>query len=266
MADPDALAAFVRAHDPDRFLCALFAPPARRPALFALIAFNHELARAREAARNPIAVLIRLQWWRDAVEEAAAGAPPRQHEVALPLHAALRTGALDAQDLRGLIDAREIEAEEAGIPTEAAFDSYLRGTAGALAVAAGRLLGAPPADLPGIAACGVAYGLAGVLRSVAAHAAQGRCLLPADRLAAIGLSPESVIGDPGLAAPIVRGMAAEVLNRLPGSVRGAGSAAALPVVLARRDLARLAGGRPVPRPRGLGDRLAVTWAGLRGQT
>ena len=35
-APPDApvpaesLAAFVRRHDPDRFLCALFAPPARR--------------------------------------------------------------------------------------------------------------------------------------------------------------------------------------------------------------------------------------------
>ncbi|MBR0671340.1 hypothetical protein GXW76_09170, partial [Roseomonas soli] len=41
-------------------------------------------------------------------------------------------------------------------------------------------------------------------------------------------------------------------------------AAALPAVLARRDLVRLAAGRDVPG-RGLGDRLAVTLAGLRGR-
>ena len=48
---PDTLSPmgdFARAHDPDRFLCALFAPADRREALFVLIAFNHELARARE--------------------------------------------------------------------------------------------------------------------------------------------------------------------------------------------------------------------------
>ncbi|MBY0330364.1 MAG: squalene/phytoene synthase family protein, partial [Acetobacteraceae bacterium] len=81
-------AAIARAEDPDRFLCALFAPAARREALFALIAFNHELARARAAARTPLIALMRLQWWRDAVRDAAAGKPARRHEVAGPLHAA----------------------------------------------------------------------------------------------------------------------------------------------------------------------------------
>jgi len=39
-------------------------------------------------------------------------------------------------------------------------------------------------------------------------------------------------------------------------------AAALPAVLARRDLKR--GPEPRPQPRALADRLAVTWAGLTG--
>src|SRR5918997_5524748 len=94
-APAGSLAEFVRRHDPDRFLCALFAPAARRDALFALIAFNHELARAREAARNPMAALIRLQWWRDAVEEAPAGKAARRHEVAEPLARAIRGAQLD---------------------------------------------------------------------------------------------------------------------------------------------------------------------------
>ena len=70
------IAAFARRHDPDRFLCAIFAPAERREALFTLIAYNHELARAREAAKTPLLALMRLQWWRDVVDDAAAGKPP----------------------------------------------------------------------------------------------------------------------------------------------------------------------------------------------
>lgn len=265
------LAGFVRAHDPDRFLCALFAPAERRGALFALLAYNHELARAREAATNPIAALIRLQWWREAVEAAAAGRPARRHEVAEPLHASIRAGLLDPAELRAMADAREAETAEEGVPTRAAFAALLRGTAGGLAVAAGRLLGASGAALPALQALGAAYGLAGVLRSVAAHAAQGRCLLPADALGEAGLSPEAVIAAPDAAAPIVRALAVAGERDLATARAAAAGvprmavAAALPAVLAARDLRRLVAGRPVPSPRGFGDRMAVTVAGLRGR-
>jgi 15-cis-phytoene synthase len=62
------MAALVRRHDPDRFLTSLFAPPEKRDALLTLYAFNHELARAREAVSEPPLALIRLQWWREVVE------------------------------------------------------------------------------------------------------------------------------------------------------------------------------------------------------
>jgi phytoene synthase len=267
------VAGFARRHDPDRFLCAIFAPQQTREGLFALIAFNHELARAREAAKTPLIALMRLQWWRDAVEDAAAGKPARRHEVAGPLHAAISAGAFDADSLRAMIDAREAEAEEEGIPTEAALGAYLRGTAGGFAVAAGRLLGAPPALLPALQEAGAAYGLAGVLRSVAVLAAQGRCLLPQEALATEDLGPEAVVAAPEAAAVrrVVAGLARPALAPLPdlgrrlrGLPRGA-LAAALPLVLARRDLQRLAAGRAVPAERGFGDRAAVTLAGLLGR-
>jgi len=278
MADPAPLsppAELARRHDPDRFLCALFAPPARREAQFLLIAFNHELARAREAASHPTAVLIRLQWWRDTVEEARGGAAPRRHEVATPLSEAVRAGALDAEDLLGMLDAREAETEEE-IPTRAALLAYLRGSAGGFAVASGRALGAPAESLPGLQSLGAAYGMAGLLRSIPAHAMQGRSLLPADLLAEHGLTPADVARDPrqpGIAAA-ARSLAEEGLAllregraRLGRPPRGA-AAAALPARLAERDLRRML--RPgwdpaVPQPpRGLGDRLAVMWAGWRG--
>jgi phytoene synthase len=264
------IGAFARQHDPDRFLCAVFAAPERREAIFALIGFNHELARAREAASNPIAALIRLQWWRDAVEEARAGRPPRRHEVAAPLHAAITDGALDADALAGLIDAREAETEEAGLATEQDFVAWLRGTAGGWSAVAGRALGADAEAAEVLRGLGAAYGLAGVLRSVAAHAAQGRCLLPRDRIAAAGLSAEAIATAPGAPAlaVLLREMAAEGLEALRGARRdlpGRAIAAALPAVLARRDLARLSAGRRSAVPRGGGDRLAVMVAGLRGR-
>ncbi|WP_240789884.1 squalene/phytoene synthase family protein [Roseomonas sp. HF4] len=265
-----AIGAFARDHDPDRFLCALFAPAPARAAIFALIAFNHELARAREAASNPIAALIRLQWWRDAVEEARAGRPARRHEVAAPLHAAIAAGTLDADALVAMVDAREAEAEEDGLATEQGFVAWLRGTAGGWSAAAGRALGATAEQAEVLRALGAAYGLAGALASVAPHAAQGRCLLPRDRLAAAGLSAEAAIVAPA-AAPLgalLREMAAEGLVALAGARRDvprAAVAAALPAVLARRDLARIAAGRAVARPRGLLDRAAVALAGLRGR-
>ncbi len=271
-APAGSLAEFVRRHDPDRFLCALFAPAARRDALFALIAFNHELARAREAARTPLVALMRLQWWRDAVEEAAAGKPPRRHEVAEPLARAIRDGRLDPADLLALADARETEAEEEDpIPTVPAFEAYLRGTAGTLAVAAGRSLGAPPEALAGLQRRGTAYGATGVLRAVPALARQGRCLLPADALVAHGLSAHAVLRDP--TAPALKDVAANLLGAEgtrappPERVPAAWIAAALPAVLARRDARRLlARGVAGDPARTTGDRLAVTLAALRGRS
>ena len=84
MNGPHALspcAELVRRHDPDRFLTVLFAPPARREALFVLYAFNHELARARAVVSEPMLALIRLQWWREVVQGTA-----KRHEVATNLY------------------------------------------------------------------------------------------------------------------------------------------------------------------------------------
>jgi phytoene synthase len=256
----DPLAELVRRHDPDRFLTALFAPADRRSALFTLYAFNHELARAREVASEPMLALIRLHWWREVVQGEA-----RRHEVATPLSQAVAQGALDRDDLLALIDARETEAEP-GIPTLDAWQDFLLRGAGGLAVAAGRLLGAPEPEM--LRPLGAAYGAAGLLRSVGALAAQRRCLLPADVLAAHGLLPEGVVlnpANPALPAAL-RDLAREGERML---LQGRGLrlprpalAAALPAVLARRDLRR---GIPLPGPRGLGDRLAVTLAGITGR-
>jgi phytoene synthase len=249
----------VRRHDPDRFFTALFAPPERRDALLLLYAFNHELARAREVTREGHMALIRLHWWREVVQGAT-----RAHPIATPLAAALAAGTFAPADLLSIIDAREAEADER-IETLADWRAYLRGTAGGLAVAAARLLGAP--DPEATRDPGAAYGAAGVLRAVPALARQGRCLLPADVLATHALSPEAVVAgaDP---APAIATLAAEGRALLrPLRLPRAAVAAVLPAVLARRDLARgnIARLLGPAHPRGIGDRLAVLLAAQRGR-
>ncbi len=260
-AHPGAsLGPLVRRHDPDRYLCALFAPVAYREALFALIAFNHELARACEVTREPGLALIRLQWWREVVEGA-----PRDHEVAAPLHAALASGALQAGSLLAMLDAREAEAE-AAFSTLSAWCTWLDQGAGSLAVAGAQALGAPPAALGRVRDLGAGYGMAGQLRNLTTLVASGRCLLPQDVLASHGLSPEAVIGGVTLPAlqPVLTQLTQVGLARLgpPQACGRTWCAAGLPAVLARRDLRR---GGPPARMRGLGDRTAVMRAALRSR-
>ncbi len=224
-------------------------------------AFNHELARAREVAREPGLALIRLHWWREVVEGAA-----RRHELAAPLTAALAAGTLPRADLAALIDARETEAA-AAIETLADWQDYLRGTAGALAAIAASLLGATDSERARIATLGTAYGVAGQVRSIAVLARQGRCLLPLDLLTAQGLSAAEVVARPAAPAlrPVLATLAAwgrALLAEGRGPLPRAVIAAALPAVLARRDLRQLA---PSAGPRGFADRAAVLAAYLAGR-
>jgi phytoene synthase len=253
-------AALVRRHDPDRFLAALFAPAPRREALFVLYAFNHELARAREAVSEPMLALIRLQWWREVVEGTR-----KTHEVATPLSDAIAQGLLVPADLLGMIEGREAEAD-AAIPDRAAWRAYLAATAGGVMAAAGRLLGADAALQERLRVLGTAHGVAGQLRNVPALARAGRVLLPEDLLGAHGLTVHEVTAGQGWdrLAPVRAELAAEgraLLREAGGPVPRAVIAAALPAVLARRDLAREA---PV-EARGFGDRAAVVLAFLRGR-
>jgi phytoene synthase len=101
----------VRRADRDRFLGALFAPEPRRRDLLALLAFDHELARTRTVAREPMLARIRLQWWRDAAAEAVSEAKPRAQPVVESLSETVRRQGIPLQRLVDLIDAREEEIE-----------------------------------------------------------------------------------------------------------------------------------------------------------
>jgi 15-cis-phytoene synthase len=247
------LLALVRQHDPDRFLWALLAPAEARPSLLALIGFNHELAHAVAAAPAreggpPVAALIRLQWWREVVENARADW--QRHEVAVPLRALLDVRPELAPFLLEMVEAREAEAE--GFEDAEAWRRMLLGGAGALQRAWARLLGVEDAELlSGIGLTGAAYAAGATRRYLPLLFRSGRVPLPAPW-----------VEDPPAAAESLRREGLDMLRRagrvaLPRPRRSALLAAAL----AKRDLRR----DPVPggEPRGAGDRLAVVLAALR---
>ena len=182
-----------RAADYDRYLSALFAPAASREALFALIAFNHEIARIPEVVSEPMLGRIRLQWWRETLEAIHDGKPARRHEVALPLADAIHAWGLDRSAFERLLDGREADLEPDAPPDLAGLERYAAATGGALTALMLQACGAD--GVSGLEAgreIGTAWALIGTLRAAARHAAQGRVMLPADLLASAGIDAEDV--------------------------------------------------------------------------
>ena len=176
-----ACAALVEKGDPDRFLATMAAPPAARARLFPIYAFNLEVARAPWVTEQPLIAEMRLQFWHDVIEAEV----PRAHEIAGPLHAALRETALDTNVLQRVIDARTWDITRAPHGSAAALGAYIEDTSAGLMWAAGQALGAPSNAEPALRALGWASGLASYLRAVPARKARNRAPLPDEAPAAI---------------------------------------------------------------------------------
>jgi phytoene synthase len=136
-----AVGALVRQHDHDRYQTALFVPAARREALFALYAFNYEIARVRESVTTPMLGQIRLQWWREVIDAAYAGAPARQHLVAVPLSALICEHSPSRELFDRLIDAREQDLADEPPATMADLEAYAAATSAPLIRLALQILG-----------------------------------------------------------------------------------------------------------------------------
>jgi phytoene synthase len=187
-----ACGTLVERHDRDRYLACLFAPEAEREQLFALYAFNHEVAKTAEVVSEPMLGQIRLQWWRESLAGIYAGTP-RRHEVIEPLAAAVAAKALPRDLLEAVIDAREADLEAAPPEDLEALRRYAEGTSTVLLRAALKILGAEDtASLEAANSLGPAWAYLGLLRAVPLHARQKRSYLPADLCEDAGLDAQDL--------------------------------------------------------------------------
>src|SRR5262245_20926304 len=171
--------ALVRAADKDRFLATLFAPADRRGPLFALYAFNAEIASVRERAREPMPGEIRLQWWRDVINGERAGEAAANPTAAALIDTIARFS-LPKAPLLDLIEAHAFDLYDDPMPTFEALEGYLRPTSAAMFDLAAQICGERAGEASVRAA--MANGITALLRAFALNASRRQLFVPIEAL------------------------------------------------------------------------------------
>lgn len=189
-ADIAACAEIVRKGDPDRFLATMAARPEARDILFPLYAFNVEVARAPWVTQEAMIGEMRLQWWRDALEEIREGRSIRRHEVVSALADWLDPEGAECLDR--LVAARRWDLYRDPFEDAADFRRHIEETSGGLMWVAARALGDAEESVVRDFAYGV--GVANWLRAIPDLEARGCYPLVDGRPEAVVALAEKALG------------------------------------------------------------------------
>jgi 15-cis-phytoene synthase len=182
-------AELVRTADRDRFLATLFAPAECRDALNALYAFDIEIARVPDLAREAIPGEIRLQWWREVLQGERSGEASAS-PVAAALQSAIERCRLAADGLLTLVEAHRFDLYNEPMATVDDLERYTANTSSVLVAIAAQILGIDAVDAARPA--GIAQGIARALESFPRHAAQRKLYLPVELLTRHSVGPHEV--------------------------------------------------------------------------
>ncbi|HME29974.1 MAG TPA: phytoene/squalene synthase family protein [Pseudolabrys sp.] len=231
--------ALVREVDRDRYLATLFAPVDKRDALFALYAFDVEILRVRDLAREPMPGEIRLQWWREMLlgERATEAAA---NPVSAALSETLTRYDLSSERLIDLIEARRFDVYNEPMSGFEALRSYALRTEGSIFELAARILaGGIGSATPGLSAtAGEAKTIANVLALLPHHAARRQLYVPLEVLRHYQADPDDIFAM--RVTPELRAALAELRLRARRNLALIGSASADIPVVARPSFLPLA--------------------------
>ncbi len=201
----------VRRDDPDRWLAGFFLPEACRKHVYAIYAFNLEIARVREMVSEPILGEIRYQWWRDALDGTNEGDATANPVVAAVLDT-IHQFKLPKVSFLQLIDARVFDLYDEPMEDLAALELYAASTTSNLFRLV-RMI-ADPEDIGGGLGVaehgGVAYAATGLLRALPWHSARKQMYLPAEILEKAGADRTDFVL--GRVTPEIRNALSEVRN------------------------------------------------------
>jgi phytoene/squalene synthetase len=182
----DVVRVAARAFEIDRYLASLLAPAAARDDLIALAAFAGEIARIPLFVTEPMMGRIRLQWWRETLENGIDGGNP----IASAIISASNRHGFEVSELIRFIDAHESTLDDVPFADDQALQAHFAATEGVLLSCAAKVLG-PGFDLWDMphrevhVAAANAYGLARLVAELPVTLAAGHVLIPADRLSAV---------------------------------------------------------------------------------
>ena len=215
MSTAEYISSLIAKDDHDRFLTAMFAPPATRGGVMALYAFNAEVARLRESVSENLIGQIKLQWWCDVIASIYdGGTVPQGNPVVEAVADTIKAYGLSRGHFETLLEARARDMADESPSDVEALERYAEGTSASLTALVLEVLGAR--DAASMAAgrhVGTVWALTGILRAVLFHARANRFLLPQDLLAAENLTGHD-LQERGNAARI-----AIVIERIAGLAR-----------------------------------------------
>ncbi|HOV03376.1 MAG TPA: phytoene/squalene synthase family protein [Kaistiaceae bacterium] len=205
--------AVVRRTDADRFFASLYAPAERRQGIFALYAFNTEIARVRELVTDPYPGEMRYQWWRDTLSGVCHG-HVEAHPVAAAMIETVRDHDLPLDLIDAVLEARSFDLYDDPMETMDELEDYGRDTsAGILRLAAHVLVGEARSEIETVAChAGIAYAFTALLRALPFHSARRQLYLPGDMLADFGVEAEDVFA--GKTTPELMALLAELRDRV----------------------------------------------------
>jgi phytoene synthase len=185
----------VRQSDKDRYLSLLYAPEEKRGALAALYAFNIEIARIRDVARDALPGEVRLQWWRDLINGEGHGETD-SHPVAAALTSVIKQYALPIHVFDAYCEARIFDLYNDPMPSRNDLEGYCGETASVLIQMAALILDAERASefSESSGHAGVAQSITGLLRLMPLHRSRSQVYMPADILQAVGLNADTYLG------------------------------------------------------------------------
>ncbi len=202
----------VRSYDYDRYVLSMFLRGDVRGDVWAVLAFNHEIAKTREVVSESTLGLIRLQWWRDSIGEIYEGQGVKEHEVLKPLAKAIKSYDLPREEFDNLVYAREFDLEDVLPGNVEGMLNYCEFTTAPLLRLILKISGVDPMGEV-VQPVAMNYGLSGVLRATRGFAAQRRFYLPEDLVRQYDFDTEKIFEDADI-KPIIRDI---VDARLPVS-------------------------------------------------
>ncbi|KAL6109853.1 ndufaf6 [Pungitius sinensis] len=183
----------VRSRDYDGYVSSLLLPEEARRSSLALRAFNVELAQVKDSVSQKAIGLMRMQFWRTAVEDIYRDEPPEQ-PVSGELWRAVRKHELTKRWLLRIITEREKDLDDRAYRNLQELETYSENTQSSLIYLLLQCLGLKNVHADHAAShIGKAQGIVTCLRATPYHSSRRRVYLPMDLCMLHGASQEDFI-------------------------------------------------------------------------
>ncbi|KAL1775606.1 NADH dehydrogenase (ubiquinone) complex I, assembly factor 6 isoform X1 [Sigmodon hispidus] len=183
----------LRKRDYESYLCSLLLPAECRSSVSALRAFNVELAQVKDSVSEKTIGLMRMQFWKKAVEDMYHDNPPHQ-PVAIELWKAIKSHNLTKRWLMRIIDEREKNLDDKAYQSVQELENYSEHTQSSLLYLILEVLGVKDLHADHAAShIGKAQGIVTCLRATPYHSSRRKVFLPMDVCVQHGVSQEDLI-------------------------------------------------------------------------